>query len=226
MSSWASSDRRLSLTVNSPLVSLRDVGVRFGPTPVLTGIDLDLDHGEAIGVTGPNGAGKSTLLSVISTLLSPSEGSVALFGGPVKRRDLPQVRRNIGMSAHEPGLYPELTLLENLELVERVAGQVAMSAMQALEVVGLAGAAQRRSSAASAGMQRRTDLARLIMTRPQLILLDEAHAGLDAAARDIVDRLIHRTCDAGGGAVVVPHDRSVLARSLERIVEVRAGAVT
>ena len=226
MSSWASSDRRLSLTVNSPLVSLRDVGVRFGPTPVLTGIDLDLDHGEAIGVTGPNGAGKSTLLSVISTLLSPSEGSVALFGGPVKRRDLPQVRRNIGMSAHEPGLYPELTLLENLELVERVAGQVAMSAMQALEVVGLAGAAQRRSSAASAGMQRRTDLARLIMTRPQLILLDEAHAGLDAAARDIVDRLIHRTCDAGGGAVVVSHDRSVLARSLERIVEVRAGAVT
>ena len=226
MSSWASSDRRLSLTVNSPLVSLRDVGVRFGPTPVLTGIDLDLDHGEAIGVTGPNGAGKSTLLSVISTLLSPSEGSVALFGGPVKRRDLPQVRRNIGMSAHEPGLYPELTLLENLELVERVAGQVAMSAMQALEVVGLAGAAQRRSSAAYAGMQRRTDLARLIMTRPQLILLDEAHAGLDAAARDIVDRLIHRTCDAGGGAVVVSHDRSVLARSLERIVEVRAGAVT
>ena len=226
MSSWASSDRRLSFTVNSPLVSLRDVGVRFGPTPVLTGIDLDLDHGEAIGVTGPNGAGKSTLLSVISTLLSPSEGSVALFGGPVKRRDLPQVRRNIGMSAHEPGLYPELTLLENLELVERVAGQVAMSAMQALEVVGLAGAAQRRSSAASAGMQRRTDLARLIMTRPQLILLDEAHAGLDAAARDIVDRLIHRTCEAGGGAVVVSHDRSVLARSLERIVEVRAGAVT
>ena len=226
MSSWASSDRRLSLTVNSPLVSLRDVGVRFGPTPVLTGIDLDLDHGEAIGVTGPNGAGKSTLLSVISTLLSPSEGSVALFGGPVKRRDLPQVRRNIGMSAHEPGLYPELTLLENLELVERVAGQVAMSAMQALEVVGLAGAAQRRSSAAYAGMQRRTDLVRLIMTRPQLILLDEAHAGLDAAARDIVDRLIHRTCDAGGGAVVVSHDRSVLARSLERIVEVRAGAVT
>lgn len=176
-------------------------------------------------MTGPNGAGKSTLLSVISTLLSPSEGSVALFGGPVVRRDLPTVRRKIGMSAHEPGLYPELTLLENLELVERVVGEVAMSAMQALQVVGLTGAAHRRSSAASAGMQRRTDLARLIMTRPQLILLDEAHAGLDSAARDIVDRLIHRTCESGGGAVVVSHDRSVLARSLERIVEVKAGAL-
>jgi heme exporter protein A len=212
--------------VNSALVSLRGVGVRFGPTPVLTGIDLDLSEGEAIGVTGPNGAGKSTLLGVLSTLLSPSEGSVALFGGPVARRDLIEVRRNIGMSAHEPGLYPELTLLENLELVERLTGDVSMSAMQALEVVGLAGAAHRRSIAASAGMQRRTDLARLIMTRPRLILLDEAHAGLDAAARDIVDRLIHRTCDAGGGAVVVSHDRTVLARSLERIVEIRAGALT
>lgn len=211
--------------MNSSLVSLRGVAVRFGPTPVLTGIDLDLSQGEAIGVTGPNGAGKSTLLGVIATLLSPSDGSVALFGGPVRRRDLPQVRRNIGMSAHEPGLYPELTLLENLELVERLAGDVAMSAMQALDVVGLGGAAHRRSSAASAGMQRRTDLARLIMTRPQLILLDEAHAGLDTSARDIVDRLIHRTCDAGGGAVVVSHDRTVLARSLERIVEVRAGVL-
>jgi heme exporter protein A len=211
--------------VNSALVSLRGVGVRFGPTPVLNGIDLDLAQGEAIGVTGPNGAGKSTLLGVVSTLLSPSEGSIALFGGPVARRDLVEVRRNIGMSAHEPGLYPELTLLENLELVERLTGDVSMSAMQALQVVGLAGAAHRRSSAASAGMQRRTDLARLIMTRPRLILLDEAHAGLDAAARDIVDRLIHRTCDAGGGAVVVSHDRSVLARSLERIVEIRAGTV-
>lgn len=130
------------------------------------------------------------------------------------------------MSGHEPGLYPELTLLENLVLVERLTGEVHMSAMQVLEVVGLAGAADRRASEASAGMQRRTDLARLIMTRPQLILLDEAHAGLDSSARDIVDRLIHRTCDAGGGAVVVSHDRSVLERSLESIVEVRAGELS
>ncbi len=212
--------------MTSALVSLRGVGVRFGPTPVLTGIDLDLASGEAIGITGPNGAGKSTLLNVISTLLTPTEGSVAVFGGPVRRRDLPQVRRRIGMSGHEPGLYPELTLLENLTLVERLTGEVHMSAMQVLEVVGLAGAAHRRASAASAGMQRRIDLGRLIMTRPQLILLDEAQAGLDSTARDIVDRLIHRTCDAGGGAVVVSHDRSVLTRSLERIVEVQAGGVS
>ncbi len=214
------------MTVNSALVSLRGVGVRFGPTPVLADIDLDLAPGEALGITGPNGAGKSTLLAVISTLLRPTTGDVSIFGGPVLRRDLPVVRRRIGMSGHEPGLYPELTLLENLTLVETLVGDVRMSAMQVLEVVGLAGAAHRRASAASNGMQRRTDLARLIMTRPDLVLLDEAHASLDSAARDIVDRLVHRTCEAGGGAVVVSHDRSVLSRSLDRVVAVEEGRLT
>ncbi len=212
--------------MNSAIVSLSGVGVRFGATSVLSDIDLDLAPGEAVGVTGPNGAGKTTLLAVVSTLLTPTHGSVELFGGPVNRRDLPRVRRRIGMSGHDPGLYPELTLLENLTLVERLVGDVRMSAMQVLEVVGLGGAAHRRVSAASNGMQRRTDLARLIMTRPDLILLDEAHAGLDTAARDIIDRLIHRTCEAGGGAIVVSHDRSVLARSLSRIVEVEEGTLT
>lgn len=212
--------------MNSALVSLRGIGVRFGPTPVLSDIDLDIAPGEAVGITGPNGAGKTTLLAVISTLLSPSRGTIEVFGGPVSRRDLPGVRRRIGMSGHDPGLYPELTLLENLTLVERLVGDVKMSAMAVLEVVGLAGAAHRRAGAASNGMMRRTDLARLIMTRPDLILLDEAHAGLDSAARDIIDRLIHRTCEAGGGAVVVSHDRSVLSRSLGRILEVRDGRLS
>lgn len=212
--------------MNSAIVSLRGVDVRFGATPVLSDIDLDVAAGEAVGITGPNGAGKTTLLGVLSTLVAPSRGSIELFGGAVTRRDLPGVRRRIGMSGHDPGLYPELTLLENLTLVERLVGDVRMSAMQVLEVVGLAGSAGRRASAASNGMQRRTDLARLIMTRPDLILLDEAHAGLDAAARDIIDRLIHRTCEAGGGAIVVSHDRSVLARSLGRIVEIREGSLS
>jgi ABC-type transporter Mla maintaining outer membrane lipid asymmetry ATPase subunit MlaF len=72
-------------------------------------------------------------------------------------------------------------------------------------------------------MRRRVDLARLVMTRPELLLLDEAHAGLDDSARAIIDRLIHRTCEAGGAAVVVSHDRSILDagefRSILTVVE-------
>lgn len=199
-----------SRIVTPTIATLHNVSVRFGSTLVLDEVDLEVSSGVAIGITGPNGAGKSTLLSVLATLQAPTTGAVAVFGAPVERRDLIAVRRRIGVSAHEPGLYPELTLLENLHLIEKLVGDVKMSAAQALEVVGLSGAGHRLAQASSNGMRRRVDLARLVMTRPELLLLDEAHAGLDASARAIIARLIHRTCEAGGAAVVVSHDRSIL----------------
>lgn len=206
------------------IATLHNVSVRFGSTLVLDEVDLEVSAGAAIGVTGPNGAGKSTLLNVLATLQPPTLGAVAVFGATVARRDLIAVRRRIGMSAHEPGLYPELTLLENLHLIERLVGDVKMSAAQALEVVGLTGAGNRLAQSSSNGMQRRVDLARLVMTRPELLLLDEAHAGLDDSARAIIARLIHRTCEAGGAAVVVSHDRSVLdAGEFDSILSVVEG---
>ncbi len=217
--------RTLSNLVSSPIVSLRGIGVRFGTTRVLTGIDIDIDPGTALGVTGPNGAGKTTLLDIVATVLRPSEGSGTVFGMPLGSRDIRLVRPRIGMAGHDPGLYQELTLAENLDLVERLAGSVTMSSRQVLEVVGLGGAANRKASEASNGMLRRTDLARLLMTRPDLILLDEAHAGLDRSARDIVGRLIDLTCNAGGAAVVVSHDAAVLTDRVDRIVTVTDGRI-
>ena len=208
------------------IVTLDGVSVRFGPTLVLDHVDLVVPIGSAIGITGPNGAGKSTLLNVLATLQTPTNGTVAVFGDQVHRRDLVAVRRRIGMSGHEPGLYPELTLLENLNLVERLVGDVKMSAAQALDVVGLGGAGHRLASASSNGMRRRVDLARLVMTRPDLLLLDEAHAGLDAAAREIIARLINRTCEAGGAALIVSHDRAILdAGNFSSIVTVVDGRI-
>lgn len=209
-----------------PLVSLRGVGVTLGATRVLHDITFDIQPGEAVGITGANGAGKSTMLGVIATLIKPSEGTAEVLGLDSTRREIRQVRARIGMSGHEPGLYPELTMLENLEFVERIHGSIHMSAREALRVVGLGAAADRKLSAASNGMQRRTDLARLIMTRPDLILLDEAHAGLDSAARNIIDRLVHRTCEAGGAAVIVSHDQTLLATITARIVTVRDGGLS
>lgn len=215
--------RTLSTVVSSPIVSLHGIGVSFGTTRVLAEIDIEIDPGSALGITGPNGAGKTTLLDIVATVLKPSEGSGTVFGVPLDHRDLRLVRPRIGMSGHEPAVYEELTLAENLDLVERLAGSVTMSSRQVLDVVGLGRAADRRASEASNGMLRRTDLARLLMTRPDLILLDEAHAGLDRSARDIVGRLIDLTCAAGGAAVVVSHDASVLADRVDRIVTVSEG---
>lgn len=209
-----------------PLVSLRGVGVTLGSNRVLHDIDLDLPPGECLGITGANGAGKSTLLSVLASLVKPTSGTAEILGVQPDSREIRSVRRRIGLAGHEPGLYPELTLHENLELIDRLRGDsIRMSAREALRVVGLEAAADRKLLATSNGMQRRTDLARLIMTRPDLILLDEAHAGLDEAARNIIDRLVHRTCEADGAAVIVSHDRTLLTTVTRRIVTLDGGGL-
>jgi ABC-2 type transport system ATP-binding protein len=104
------------------IVRLEDVHLRFGSTPVLTGVDLDVAAGERVGIAGPNGAGKSTLLSVIATLRTPTTGTATVFDAEVGSPRAYEVRRLIGWSGHEPALFEELTLRENLHHFARLAG--------------------------------------------------------------------------------------------------------
>jgi len=205
------------------VVDLAGVEVRLGATPILVGIDLTVGPGEVVGVAGPNGAGKSTLLSVVATLVAPTGGSGTVLGARLGTAETLAVRPRIGWSGHEPGLYPELTLGENLRLTARLAGRPAAAAADALAAVGLAGAAHRRADHSSNGMQRRVDLARLLLLGPDLVLLDEAHAGLDAAAEEIIDEVLARTRGRGGGALLVSHDTARLARQVDRVVRIEAG---
>lgn len=205
------------------VVDLAGVEVRLGATPILVGIDLTVGPGEVVGVAGPNGAGKSTLLSVVATLVAPTGGTGTVLGARLGTAETLAVRPRIGWSGHEPGLYPELTLGENLRLTARLAGRPVAAADAALAAVGLAGAAHRRADHSSNGMQRRVDLARLLLLGPDLVLLDEAHAGLDAAAEEIIDEVLARTRGRGGGALLVSHDTARLARQVDRVVRIEAG---
>ncbi|HEX7100384.1 MAG TPA: heme ABC exporter ATP-binding protein CcmA [Acidimicrobiia bacterium] len=207
------------------IVRLRNVQLRFGSTPVLTGVDLDIYPGERVGVAGPNGSGKSTLLSVIATLRSPTSGEARVLDATVGGPQAYGVRRLIGWSGHEPALFEELTLRENLHHFARLAGLDIAEADRALHQVGLEGAADRRARVCSNGMRRRADLARLLMTRPRLLLLDEAHAGLDADAIAIVDALSRRTVSAGGAVVMVSHDRMEMEKLVDRVLTLRDGRV-
>ncbi|MFO7292461.1 MAG: heme ABC exporter ATP-binding protein CcmA [Actinomycetes bacterium] len=207
------------------IVRLEDVHLRFGSTPVLTGVDLDVAAGERVGIAGPNGAGKSTLLSVIATLRTPTTGTATVFDAEVGSPRAYEVRRLIGWSGHEPALFEELTLRENLHHFARLAGLDVSDADRALRQVGLDAAADRRAQACSNGMRRRADLARLLMTRPRLLLLDEAHAGLDADAAAIVEVLCRRTVAAGGAVVMVSHDREAMTSHVDRVLTLREGRV-
>lgn len=207
------------------LVTLRHVSVRVSRLLILDQIDFELAEGEVVGLAGPNGAGKTTLLHVVATLQPVSGGSGTVLGASLGTPGQRHIRPSIGLSGHDPGLYPELTLAENVRLFARLVQRPPAEADTALAQVGLEGAAGRRADRCSNGMQRRTDLARLLLLRPRLLLLDEAHAGLDDDAEMLVHELVRRVRSEGGGCVMVSHDATRLAERTDRIVTIREGRV-
>ncbi len=206
-------------------MELRDVSARVGVTTIVRGVDFTVEAREAVGLFGANGAGKTTLLRLIATLLPPAAGTATVLGSDLDGPQRYEVRPRIGLIGHVPALYPELTLRENLEFVAGVAGSPAGSVDAALAAVGLAGAGNRRAQHCSYGMQRRAEFARELMRRPQLLLLDEPHTALDDAALAIVEHIVAITCEAGGGAVLVSHDRARVEALASRTVELVGGSI-
>jgi heme exporter protein A len=207
------------------LVELHEVAVAVDLVPNISAVSLHVDPGECVGIQGPNGAGKTTLLRVIATLLAPTGGSGRVLGVELGSRLVPSVRPQIGLAGHLPALAGPLTLIENLLVVARLTGRTKQDAAAALARVGLAGAAGRTAERCSHGMRRRTDLARLFLVPPRLLLLDEPQAGLDSSAQPLVEELIRRVRSGGGGAVLVSHDASGLSGLADRMLTLRAGAL-
>ncbi len=172
---------------------------------------------------GGNGAGKTTLLRLLATELVPASGTASVLGVNLSSGDRVDLRRRIGMVGHTPALYQELTLGENIAFAARVTGTDPERAADALAAVGLAGVADRRAAACSYGMQRRAELARELMLRPGLLLLDEPHAALDEASVDIVAHLVDAVTRDGGAAILVSHDRDRIEKLASRTVELAGG---
>lgn len=213
-------------TGGDPLVKLDGVGVRIGSTQILRDVDLEISAGEVVGLFGANGAGKTTALRLMATLIRPSQGTGTVLGADLTSQERYDVRRRIGMIGHTPGIFPELTLGENLRYAARVAGVPPERADEALVAVGLGGAIDRRAGASSHGMQRRTEFARELMIDRSLLLLDEPHSALDRDAVDLVEGLIARTAEEGGAVVVVSHDRDRINKIASRSVEIQGGTLS
>lgn len=213
----------------SPTVSLRDVSVQRPGMVVLRDVTLVAHEGESVAVFGPNGSGKSTLLRVLATLLPPASGTGMILGAPLgSGAEAEMIRPRIGLVGHEPALYPNLTLGENLELFASLTlgrGEAPDAAADALSTVGLAGAAHRPAGRSSNGMRRRAEFARLLVTEPALLLLDEAHVGLDPAAFTLVEHLVRRVTGRGGTAFVVAHERERVAPLVDRAIVIEDGHV-
>ncbi|HSL26251.1 MAG TPA: ABC transporter ATP-binding protein [Acidimicrobiia bacterium] len=207
----------------SVLVQLEEVGVTIDLTPIIDRVSLEVSEGDCLAILGPNGVGKTTLLRLIATLITPSSGRGRVLGAALGSRAVLAVRDRIGLAGHFPALAGPLTLAENLRLVARLTGRGDGSVGAALDLVGLAGAADRTADQCSHGMRRRADLARLFLHPPQLLLLDEPHAGLDASAAPIVAELVRRVRNAAGAAVLVSHDLTGVGHLAARRLWLDAG---
>jgi heme exporter protein A len=186
-----------------PAVELDGLERHYGERTALRGVTLVLPAGRTLVVFGPNGAGKTTLLRVLATLLRPHAGSARVLG-----RELPReswaVRARIGLLAHEPLLYRELTARENLRFHARLHAVAAERVEQLLEAVAMGARADEPLRTLSRGMVQRVAICRAVLHDPELLLLDEPRANLDPAAAELVEPLI----GAGSGRtrVITSHD--------------------
>lgn len=201
-----------------PIVDVRGIALRRPGALILRDVTLRLDAGEAIGLFGANGSGKSTLLRVLATLDSPSAGSGTVLGAALGSSAVEAVRPRIGLVAHEPALRDNLTLEENLRLVAALSGRKDEEAVASLTAVGLGGARDRRAAVCSNGMRRRAEFARVALIGPELLLLDEAHVGLDPAAGALVEQMVERTTARGGSVILVSHERERVRSLIRRSV--------
>jgi heme exporter protein A len=177
----------------------------FGRVRVLHGVDLILNPGEALAIAGPNGAGKTTLLRLLAGLLRPTAGEVTVFGRPI--RGNPEARRVVGFLSHQSLLYDDLTLTENLTFAARLYGipYPGEAARSALEGAALAERAGDRPTRLSRGLLQRAAIARALLHRPRILLLDEPFTALDEPSSARLEETLRRFLTTGGAMVVVTH---------------------
>ncbi|WP_320673189.1 ATP-binding cassette domain-containing protein [Patulibacter defluvii] len=208
----------------APAIQLDRLVRRRGERLVLREITLELPVGATLALLGPNGAGKSTLLRVLAGLLRPSRGGCRVLGHPLPR-ERHAVRGRVGYLAHEPMLYRDLTVRENLAHRARLLHAPAARVDELLDATGLRKRASFPVAALSRGLTQRTAAAATLLADPELLLLDEPLANLDPVAAEQLGALLDaRPGGAPRTRVVAGHDPAAALAEADLVLGLKDGA--
>ncbi len=216
----------------APALVVTDLGKRYGGVQAVDGISLTLAPGERMGVIGPNGAGKTTLFKMIAGDVTPTTGSIELFGRDVTRLSTARrARLGVGRTFQVSNLFRDMSVLDNVRVAARggsakarvfwrtqgLGDEVSRASMRMLESVGLDGRRDDTVSDLSHGEQRQLEIAMALVTEPRLLLLDEPAAGLSAAERTTLRALIEdlpRTLPI----LLIEHDMTLALGLTDRVM--------
>ncbi len=205
------------------MISVSGLSKRYGYRLVLRDLDLRVGRGEIVALLGPNGAGKSTLLRILATLSHPTFGQVEIAGLSLPIHAA-SARGLLGYLGHQPLLYEDLTAEQNLHFFARLylIPRARKRVDELLDLVGLESRRTEQARAFSRGMQQRLGIARAILHKPKILLLDEPHSGLDKSGAEMMDKLLRETAKKGNTILFATHDQH-RALALAKRIEVLAG---
>jgi cell division transport system ATP-binding protein len=222
-----------------PFIRFENVCVSYGggdkkkddKTMALDNVSLSLNRGGVYYLTGPSGAGKSTLLKLMYLALRPTSGTVEIFGKNIenlKRNELPELRREIGVVFQDFRLLPHLNLFDNLALPFRVRGkkidEYSDDVIDLLGWVGLANKANKLPETLSGGEQQRVAIARAVICKPRLLIADEPTGNVDPQMGDLlIDLMMKLNLYRGSTIVIATHDHEMVRRADKPVLVVDSG---
>lgn len=210
--------------MGEPAILAEDLTYRYGSLTAVDGIGFEVAHGAILGFLGPNGAGKTTTVGVLTGQLRPHGGRALLLGLDVARE--PQkVQARIGVSFETTNLYEQMTGEENLRLFARLFGVRDFSASELIERVGLGGRGRDRVAGYSKGMKQRLMVARALVSRPEILFLDEPTDGLDPASAENIRSIILAERDRGATIFLTTHDMLEADRLSDRVAFINEGKI-
>jgi lipooligosaccharide transport system ATP-binding protein len=213
---------------DSHILEAHQLVKRFGDFEAVKGIDVTIDRGESFGFLGPNGAGKTSTMRMISAVSQPTGGTISIFGLD-PRTDGPEIRSRLGVVPQEDSLELELSVRHNLEMFGRYFDLprriVRERATELLEFTQLTERANDKVDNLSGGMKRRLTIARGLINRPEILILDEPTTGLDPQARHLLWDRLYRLKREGVTLIITTHYMDEAEQLCDRLVVMDQGSI-